>query len=107
MNAYKIKWDLFIIILSVYNSVFLPLELSIKPPFMNENWKLEFVNHSIDFMFMIDILISFRTTQVNSMTGDEIRNPSKIALNYLKGRFIIDILSTIPFDTIFKFYKGK
>ena len=83
MNLFKIKWDLFIIILSVYNSVCLPIELALLPPFMNGNRIFEIFNHVIDFMFFVDIIISFRTTYVNPMNGDEIKNPSKIWRNYI------------------------
>mmetsp|Transcript_15567 Transcript_15567/g.2593 ORF Transcript_15567/g.2593 Transcript_15567/m.2593 type:complete len:81 (+) Transcript_15567:320-562(+) len=32
-------------------------------------------------------------------TGDEIMDSKVIAIAYLKGKFTIDLLSTIPFDT--------
>jgi len=41
---------------------------------------------------------------MNYMTGGEITNPSEIAKNYLKGRFIIDFLSAIPIDTMAKWF---
>jgi hypothetical protein len=41
------------------------------------------------------------------MTGDEIKLPSKIVTNYLKGRFTIDILATIPFDSIAEQFTGE
>ena len=38
------------------------------------------------------------------MTGDENFNTGDIALNYLAGRFLVDLLSTIPFDTILRMF---
>ena len=35
---------------------------------------------------------------MDSDTGEEISNPRKICKQYLKGRFWMDLLSTIPFD---------
>lgn len=40
-------------------------------------------------------------------TGYEIVNAKSIALYYLKGKFTIDLLATIPFDTIAELIIGK
>ena len=50
--------------------------------------------------FALDIIISFRTTYVNPYTGDEVFDSFRIAKNYLFGRFLIDFLSTIPFEKV-------
>lgn len=53
----------------------------------------------IDIIFFIDILICFRTTYVNSTTGDEIWSPAMIAKNYFFSlRFYFDFCSSLPFD---------
>ncbi len=54
----------------------------------------------IDFIFFIDIIINFRTTFIHPRTGDEESKPKVIAKNYLKGRFWIDLLASIPFDYV-------
>ena len=100
MNVNKTRWDIFIILLAVFNSITLPLELAVLPPFMLDNWYLDAFNHIIDVLFFFDIVISFRTSYVNQMTGDEIFNTKKIANNYMQGRFWIDAASTIPFDSV-------
>ena len=58
------------------------------------------LNAFIDFMFLLDIIINFRTTFYDLESGDEEFDPYKIAIVYLKGRFTIDLLSTVPFDVI-------
>ena len=55
-------------------------------------------NMCIDLFFLADIVITFLTTYIDDVTGDEIAIPKKIAINYLKGWFTIDLLATIPFD---------
>jgi potassium voltage-gated channel Eag-related subfamily H member 2 len=51
----------------------------------------------VDVMFIVDILINFRTTYVNK--NDQIvSHPGKIALHYFKGWFLIDVVAAIPFD---------
>lgn len=42
----------------------------------------------------------FRTTYVDPYSGEEVLDGNMIAINYLKGRFWIDLLATVPFDTI-------
>ena len=58
------------------------------------------LNTLIDVMFAIDIFINFRTTFYHPITGDEIKDLKVIRANYLRGRFIVDFLSTAPFDNI-------
>jgi len=51
-------------------------------------------------VFLTDIVVNFRTTYHDYETGDEIFNTTLTARMYLRGRFTIDLLSTIPFDNI-------
>ena len=54
---------------------------------------------AVDIMFIIDILINFRTTYVSE--NDEVVSlPSKIAVHYFRGWFIIDLVAAIPFDLL-------
>jgi hypothetical protein len=48
----------------------------------------------------LDILINFRTSFFHSRTGEESLIPKVIAMNYIKTRFWIDLLATIPFDLL-------
>ena len=59
-------------------------------------------NTCIDLCFFADILITFRTTFYDPISGDEVFDKYLIAKKYLTGRFIIDFLSTVPFDNIAK-----
>lgn len=52
----------------------------------------------VDIMFIADILINFRTTYLCS--GEVITDPQKIALNYVRGWFLIDAVAAIPFDML-------
>ena len=52
--------------------------------------------------------MNFRTSYVNRLTGEEIVEIKKIQKNYLMGQFIIDLLSTVPFDLVFStFFQGE
>lgn len=52
----------------------------------------------IDFIFLIDIIISFRTVFIDDITGEEKKEDWAMALHYIKTTFIIDIAATVPFD---------
>lgn len=58
------------------------------------------LNSLIDFVFLLDIIVNFRTTFYDIETGDEVFDPKRTGKRYLRSRFTVDLLSTIPFDTI-------
>ena len=109
----KSAWDWLILLLVIYIAVFTPYAaafLSNEPrqdvdstlfssdPFVI----LDFV---VDMMFMIDIVVNFRTTYLDS--GELIVQPWKIAANYLKTWFLIDAVSAVPFDLILSLITGS
>jgi len=49
-------------------------------------------------MFMADMIINFRTSFVQN--GEVIVDAKMIAVNYLRGWFLIDAVSAIPFDFV-------
>lgn len=54
----------------------------------------------VDICFVLDMIVVFRTTILDEESGDEMRDCKVIADQYLRGRFTIDLLSTVPFDYI-------
>lgn len=54
---------------------------------------------SVDVTFVIDILINFRTTFVNGQ-DEVVSHPGRIAVHYLSGWFLIDLVAAIPFDLL-------
>ena len=66
--------------------------------------KFLIINTLIDICFGIDIFVNFRTTFYHPVTGDEISNLRIIRTSYCRGRFILDLLSTVPFDNIFSIF---
>ena len=87
------------ILLALFNWFIIPVQVSFNPPEL-DNTATTVVDALIDFLFFIDIIIMFRTTYLDSYTGEEIIEPRRIAWNYLKGRFWFDLLATIPIDLI-------
>lgn len=58
------------------------------------------IDHIVDVLFAIDIMIMFRTSYQDQKTDNIIRDSKLIAINYMKGRFFIDLLASVPFDGI-------
>jgi hypothetical protein len=61
----------------------------------------------IDVIFIVDILMNFRTSIADFITGDEIFEQKTIATRYLKGQFIIDLIGAIPMDLILKISSNR
>ncbi len=93
----RIRWDLFVLILSIWNCYTLPLDVAFQPQTFNES-AFRIFNNLIDCCFGIDILLNFRTTFISRQTGDEIVSSKKIAMDYIKHKFWIDLAATVPFD---------
>jgi len=49
-----------------------------------------------------DIILNFRTTYV-SKCGQVVYDSRQIALNYIRGWFLLDLLAAIPFDLLYAF----
>lgn len=53
-----------------------------------------------DILYILDLLINFRTTVYHELTNDEIYDAKSIAIHYVRSRFVIDLIASIPFDLI-------
>ena len=87
-------WDGFILLLAIFNSFAVPLEYVVTD--LETSLTYGLIDLGINILFLIDIALGFRTTYFDSI-GMEVRDPKMIANNYLRGMFIIDFLSSIPF----------
>ena len=86
-------------VLATFNVFVIPLDVGFHPESFQEFW-FKFLNYIVDTIFFIDILVSFRTTYINERTGAEVRDVKLISQYYLRGQFTIDLLATVPFDTL-------
>ena len=93
-------------ICAVWNCITIPVNVAFPENFFTHTGFTVF-DWCVDIIFLLDILVNFRTSYLNTKTGDEITNWWQIASNYLKTRFIIDLLATIPFDTIGNLFISK
>ncbi|XP_053322028.1 potassium voltage-gated channel subfamily H member 2 [Spea bombifrons] len=107
-SPFKAVWDWLILLLVIYTAIFTPYSAAFLLNDQEEQEKencgyscnpLSVVDLIVDIMFIIDILINFRTTYVNS-NEEVVSHPGKIAIHYFKGWFLIDMVAAIPFDLL-------
>ncbi|RWS11147.1 potassium voltage-gated channel subfamily H member 7-like protein, partial [Dinothrombium tinctorium] len=121
-SPFKALWDWFILILVIYTAIFTPYTAAFLsfPHNQPKHYEASFnqtsgrasrsgsssidiyqaIDIAVDIMFLIDIIINFRTTYISG-TDEVVSAPKKIAIHYLRGWFIIDVVAAIPFDVIF------
>jgi hypothetical protein len=106
-SPFKIKWDLLIIILSLYNSILVPLQFSFSDIF-DDKFYLSYIDYIIDVFFFMDIVVNFRTIYIDTKTDLPVTDGKKIAFNYLfKGRFLIDFVASLPTEEIYQLFNKK
>jgi len=77
-NKMRMNWDLLIIMLALYNCVMIPLNVAF-------NVELELsggiggLEKLIDVLFILDIILNFRTTFINPKTNIEISDNKRVA----------------------------
>ncbi|XP_038607785.1 potassium voltage-gated channel subfamily H member 7 isoform X3 [Tachyglossus aculeatus] len=107
-SPFKAVWDWVILLLVIYTAIFTPYSAAFLLNDKEEQKRrecgyscspLNVVDLIVDIMFIIDILINFRTTYVNQ-NEEVVSDPAKIAIHYFKGWFLIDMVAAIPFDLL-------
>ena len=91
-------WDLLILVALIYTATFTPYEISFLPANAWSNW----FNVFITGMFAIDICKEFLLPYdlPPKAGGGKVKNHRMIAKNYLRGWAPLDIVATIPIDTL-------
>ena len=103
----KMFWDILIMMYAMYNAFMIPIEVAYSGTFFSAKTKnaLTYFGYAVDFCFLIDIVISFRTSYLDPNKGVEVKDPRLIATRYLKsGLFFLDVVSTVPIDNIIKYF---
>ncbi|XP_063768601.1 potassium voltage-gated channel subfamily H member 2 [Eleginops maclovinus] len=107
-SPFKAVWDWLILLLVIYTAILTPYSAAF---LLNDQEEaaiqscgyscspLTVVDLMVDIMFIIDILINFRTTYVN-INDEVVSHPVRIAVHYFKGWFLIDMVAAIPFDLL-------
>lgn len=91
----KSGWDIIMLPAIFYTATIMPFALA----FEAENEGLEVTDWIVYAMFAMDMLIQFVSAYQDN-SGHIISDPGAIAVNYLTGWFITDLVSIFPFNSI-------
>ncbi|KAI9080052.1 hypothetical protein K1719_037985 [Acacia pycnantha] len=98
-NGWYFLWKHFILIWAVYSSFVTPLEFGF---FRGLPEKVFLLDIAGQFAFLVDIVVRFFVAYRDIHSYCLVYNHTQIAKRYLKSRFIVDILSCLPWDYIYK-----
>ncbi|XP_012214779.1 potassium voltage-gated channel subfamily H member 8 isoform X3 [Linepithema humile] len=94
-GGFKSCWDWLILIATFYVAIVVPYNAS----FINIDRPTMVSDVVVEALFVIDIILNFRTTYV-SRKGEVVSNSKSIAVNYVKGWFLVDLVAALPFDLL-------
>ncbi|KAK4473671.1 hypothetical protein MN116_003020 [Schistosoma mekongi] len=97
--TFKTAWDWIIFLLTGYTCIIIPYSVAFGHDTISEESIYFAMEHIVDIIFFIDIVLNFHTTFVGS-SGAVISDPVLIRLNYLKGWFVVDLISSLPFGIL-------
>eukprot|EP01135_Chromosphaera_perkinsii_P005166 Nk52_evm14s319 gene=Nk52_evmTU14s319 len=98
-SKFRWKWDLVIVALLIFTLILLPVHLAFFGDGLPVGWFV--LNLFVDLCFLLDVVFNFRTGYV--MADHVVLERSEIMKHYIKGWFIIDLVSAFPIDLIFEF----
>lgn len=99
LPVFRFYWDLLMLLLMMGNLIILPVGITF---FKDENtppWII--FNVVSDTLFLVDLVLNFRTGIVKEDSTEIILDPKAIRRNYLRSWFAVDFISSIPVDYIF------
>lgn len=96
-STFRWYWDILLIAFISMHVILLPVSISFLSDDLSLHWLV--LNGISDCIFITDICLNFKTGIVDPNNQDEIILDKKIiAQKYLRGWFVIDLLSSLPFD---------
>ncbi|KAI4352081.1 hypothetical protein L6164_006367 [Bauhinia variegata] len=98
-NWWYTVWKHFILIWAVYSSFFTPMEFGF---FRGLPEKIFLLDIAGQLAFLVDIIIRFFVAYRDTHSYCMVYNRDQIAMRYLKSRFMVDFLSCLPWDAIYK-----
>lgn len=90
----RLIWDTSTAIVLLIMVFYVPYHIS----FVGQSIQYQIFDIFVTVWFSVDILLSFITAYEKD--GVLVTRPKRIALHYAKGYLLVDLVATIPFDTI-------
>ena len=85
------------VLLLLYTAFFVPYKIA----FMDvDPVEVKYMDYCVDLLFFIDIFVNFFTCFDDPVRHTPVKDPKRIASNYIKSWFFLDLLACLPFDLI-------
>lgn len=99
-SKWKNMFDMIIITLTTYSCMKIVFQLE----FNSQLLTMDPFDITIEVLFVFYMISNFFHCYKDKITGKIVKSPKRIALNYLKCWFIIDLISSIPYEIFFNVY---
>lgn len=98
-SLFRMAWDMIIMVLLFIVFISLPFTFGFGSEASEEMPWLDTSERVFDVMFLLDILLNFRTTYIDD-NEVFVTNGKQMACHYLRTWFTLDLASSVPWDTI-------
>lgn len=98
----KTCWDWLILVVSFYVAIVVPYNATFndkQQDLLGGAGKIDSIDIIVEVVFIIDVILNFRTTFVNRK-GEVVTRPKIICRHYLRGWFMVDACAAVPFDLL-------
>ncbi|RXM36573.1 Potassium voltage-gated channel subfamily H member 8 [Acipenser ruthenus] len=101
-------WDWLILLATFYVAVTVPFNVCISVVGGRDDWSSasrsppSVSDILVEILFMLDILLNFRTTYV-SKSGQVVYDPRSICVHYATTWLFVDLIAALPFDLLYAF----
>lgn len=102
--SYKRQWDFSIVFLILYSVIAVPVQIGFG---REAAGAVSIWDDFVDCMFFTDLLLSIRTAYFSAEDDAWVLVPFRVWFEYAKTWFWIDLLSSIPFDTLLLLILGS
>ncbi|CAM9237533.1 unnamed protein product, partial [Hapterophycus canaliculatus] len=92
----KVLWDLGLSTIIIWSVLEVTYRLGFNRP-AQDGWLI--FSYFVDALFFADMMVSLRTALLNR-DGEMVTNQKLVAVAYLKGWFLVDLVSTVPWDLL-------
>lgn len=96
-GKFRSFWNVVVVILLMYTATYVPYKLAFVE---NDSAFVNGFEIFVDCLFTLDIVFNFLTTYDDPATNTTISDLPRIAVNYLKGWFLLDVLACFPFQVL-------
>ncbi|XP_068092212.1 potassium voltage-gated channel subfamily H member 8 isoform X2 [Hyperolius riggenbachi] len=102
-STFKAAWDWLILLATFYVAVTVPYNVSfVDNDDLSSTRSTTVSDISVEILFIIDIILNFRTTYV-SKSGQVVFKAKSICIHYVTTWFVIDLIAALPFDLLYAF----